>query len=1148
MFLRVMLLVIIAPIGGHSGGILSVPSGSSNYVRLVEIRTASRGGDGAEGADARAEVPLWQERRRRLTAEAEKSNDPELLRRWAESEDAFGSGAAAWQRFSESAPAAERQAALRRGFIASLRDGDPKIAAWFVERMDKRPVAAPVAGAATGSLSIVPGGVRALAFVAHGKPGVPAEFLLNYSRTIAEQESSPNASQVAAYRDSLDDYFRKLAEFRRFGQSKSGETVIRLAVAGKEERRHASQVLQYMGYRFRTSKKGITVEAGTKGDQGRRQGILAALGVDEVEMVRALEAGEPFEITIRDQEVPMLFDEATWAREYSTERVSIVQLLSRTPRLAKVYAGLAAAGPRSAHFLVSAFGIRQLADRYAARLFLYGSALGVAEAGSGKPERMLVPGGDGALNVWRTLAGVSPEDPLPFIKTLMTRDEGRLLAWYQFVGQLTRPRQQFFTGSPERAQAFYALFKDAPELAMGVDRRLRETPVLDFLRQIPLNNDGSVAFPGGPQVWQVAKGTSDTAQLQRLTRRMERAKPADEDEILTRLMRQKYEIHRQQRSQASNFVAVARIEAARRQPLTAMEALLLTQQFSRAEGTYPYFMTLTTLGEPEFRSFFAFADAMAGQSDRDRHLAAGLFHSTTKLLCLLVEAGHLDATAAGKLFGRLCDALTRTGSRGAWASEVAALVEEALGKPGSAGENLRTALYGPETEGAPLGGRMILISAIRRREMKRNLEFQKIPDLDQMLLLIQQASALESASGADAAKLAAAIGEGWSRIPAPERPKHTTLEGDAKDVLAEYAPKEIAQICRETQRKASAKKPNPQDMGRASRALLEHLAAPLQLALTGIVYAHYLRPLDLTASEDPWLVRKHQFTSWIGSPERFGPFDAAEFHVESSGLGSYGTGSLAGMSSMIARVAVAGHEAGGDFGEHVFGSQVASIRSSQLRRLTESDLRLLHLRVLLGREWVLECLLDRRLRPPIETALTGRVAAARTAALFGGLAAHDWASIDDNLSLSDLHWLGESAMRLPEALRWPSPVWKAIAEVSRFASVERLDLLGPVVPDETGSYAPMLVPLPPYEDFEKKLFPARVGDRLGEFKLNVALLADKEGLAPALLEVLTEPLLERIMTGLEMSDSHDWASVLRAYRSVSAEMVEGLRLNERGSQ
>ena len=72
--------------------------------------------------------------------------------------------------------------------------------------------------------------------------------------------------------------------------------------------------------------------------------------------------------------------------------------------------------------------------------------------------------------------------------------------------------------------------------------------------------------------------------------------------------------------------------------------------------------------------------------------------------------------------------------------------------------------------------------------MKRNLEFQKIPDLDQMLLLIQQASALESASGADAAKLAAAIGEGWSRIPAPERPKHTTLEGDAKDVLAEYAP------------------------------------------------------------------------------------------------------------------------------------------------------------------------------------------------------------------------------------------------------------------------------------------------------------------------------------------------------------------------
>jgi tetratricopeptide (TPR) repeat protein len=1129
--------------GGHLA-ITRIHSAAGRWNEL--LGTASRGVEvlpdlaGLHQARARAlwAMNRWQERRRHLREAAARLDDPEVIRLAAEAEDTFGSGTALWRRFAEAQSASLPVAALQRGWVTAVRDGHARDSAWFYERFEKPPVPRLTPGSKSVAMAVIPGGMRALAYAAKSKLGAPEEFLLDYSRALAQHQDTVNQDLASAYRDALEDYFRKLAGLRAKGVTRDGRTVITLAVGTKKEKQQTRDILNFLGYRFRDSRRGISVEAGGKEQHGRRQGLLAALQVDEVVMVESLESGRTFTIEVADESVPVLLDPEMWLKQFGASPFGIAGLLARSPDAAKVYAGLASAGPRAAHFTASAVGLKQLAERYADRLFFFGSALTLTSVGGA--ERMSAPGGDAAEPIWRSLAGASINDPLSFIRNLVTRDDGRVLAWYHALLQMTPARQRFFTGSPDRARAFYKLFSDAPELRQGVDRRARATPVIDFLRQIPLDEEGSVVFPGDPTVWQVARGQSGLRQVDRLAKRMARARPADEDEILTRIARQTYSAGQVRHTMTANFMSLVRIDQSRAEPLTPEEALLLTQQYAEHSGVYPYFTILTGLNDQDFRAFFSFSAIVRNYSKQEAQLALGYFHSLTKLLCLLSQAGQLSPAEAARLFNLLCAALAATRSPGEMAQGAGAVLDELAGAAPGALERIEAALYGPADVFNGPQGRPISPGALRRRQFRQLLEAQKIPDLDAVRLVLNNAAAIRKAPPAEAGALAKSVAAQAASLPVLEFPKKAGISGAEKDAIEVYSPGGIANICRELQREAASRKPNTRDFEKGSGQLLDRLSPLLQLSLTGVIYAHYLRPSDLAAVEDPWLVRKHQFFAVRREVDIRELFEPSAFEGQSTGLGSFASGTLANFAQTAAKITVAGRPEGGRFGAFVFEAQIDALRSSLLARLSEADLRRLHLLCLLGREWVIHSAVNPGHAPALDAALAGLVSPSRKLALQRSLAAQTFDQIDDSLTLSDLFWLGQTAARLPEDSRWASPLWTALEAADAAARPDGLDPLGPVASVETGRDVPSLVPLPPYEDYEMQMFPNRMASRVAEFKLYAAVLVDRHGLPAPLLEVLTEPLLERIMAELDMADMRDWRSVHRRMREADLAMLESV--------
>jgi hypothetical protein len=104
------------------------------------------------------------------------------------------------------------------------------------------------------------------------------------------------------------------------------------------------------------------------------------------------------------------------------------------------------------------------------------------------------------------MAAASPANPGPFFRALLDKDDGRLLSFYATLAQLDLVHQQFFMRNASRTSKFYELYRQSRELARGAGKESLETGFFDVLREVPLDADGSVQFPGSPELWLVAKG------------------------------------------------------------------------------------------------------------------------------------------------------------------------------------------------------------------------------------------------------------------------------------------------------------------------------------------------------------------------------------------------------------------------------------------------------------------------------------------------------------------------------------------------------------------------------------------------------------------------------------------------------------------
>jgi tetratricopeptide (TPR) repeat protein len=1080
--------------------------------------------------------------RRTLRQAVPSVSDGSLLARLAEIEDRGGTNAAVYyQKLAEmsdsSADQAQRTAALERGRDAALRDADGERAKWFQDRLPPDPAGSVATRPRTGT-TMIPGGLSALGFIARSRTSSPDRFLVEYARTVVRNLSS--GKKVADdYVSDITEHFRRVTELAAFGTRNGDHVTVTLNVRDKNGQRNAEKILNLLGWKMQTNKQGVKLTPAEKGSRAEHHETASALAINEIGMQEALEADKPFSFDIPYETATVVLGEEDWRTQfYSGKKYlgGLAEALVNDQELAEVYVGVGQMDPRTAETLAAGVSLKKLADDYSGQLLRFSSAMAVERG------RVAVPGGIAAVPLWTALVRANPNQPGPFFRALLSRDNGKLLAFYAAVGSLDIRHQLFFTRTPSRLAKFYDLFKDAPETQRSASRFIQAGTFVAFLAELPLDEDGNIDFPGSPEVWMVAKGQSQSvAKLMKKVKRT--AAPEIEDEILLRLARTKYKADRAEHSELDNFLAVLHIDAHRTDPLDEGSALTLAQHYDENEAAYPYFAALPGLEQKHFDQFFAMSDKLSSLDDSDKNAALASVNSLIKILCLASQAGTLNEKQAAELFGKIVERFQQATSVAAQTTLSIELAREILERAGAPKVDpdsaMRDMLLGASSPGVVILGKTVTVDSakLRRSQYDQVLELQKVPSLATVLALFDAARQVGAGKGELSGPIGVLESKAGGLFPV-EVPKTKGLKDKERDLIAGFDPKRLQEIVKDLRDKVAKKKINPKDLEKLSQEYLDEMNAPVRWALEGIVYAYYLSPDDLVVSEDPLLLRKHQF--WITPTGGVKPrlHEPAEVNVSSERAGSYFSGGFASFGDAAGQAAAQSAKLGGEHGQAIVGKQMAALRATDWSKLQDEDLRLLSLKVAVAREWIVRAASRADVQTGLFESSLGLLSLTRRANLVEALAETDWNAVWSSVTLSDLYFLGDRYLERYKTDPWQSPATRALRQVAAHNDGSRLAWLGPEFDDLFLCSHPHLRTAPPYEDLEKEVLPGKVAERSAEFKLYLAVVADRSGIPASALGSLAEPAARFVFKRLQLTDIYDWRSTLAAYASLDAQILE----------
>lgn len=1075
--------------------------------------------------------------RRLLMENGAARNNARWLERRTQLEDWYGAGGAESYAASldlltaSHAPQPQVVDLCRRGLAVAIRDEKLKQAQVFADKLAECGDNAGAALLKTRATDAVketdlPGGVEAFQFLLFGGGRArPDKILTDAARALlaaAGAGSDKKDWQAAGLK--IHEYFQRVSTLAVLGTPKAGKIEIQLTLANKPGKQRTEKVFSILGLKLKQGKEGPTVLAASGEKQTKKQDTVSALAIDDQEIQDTLAAGKTYVLELSMDKVPAFPAEELWQQAfYAHEKYpgGLAEAFVTDVRIPRLYLALNTMDRTAAVALLQLYPLRGLAERYSLPLSLFSSALAI------RGKRAEVPGGKGAENVWQALVGQSPAQPAEFFQTLLGKDDGRLIAFFYTLSQLDSLHQKFFTRSPERTKRFYALFRETPEMQHGGESRIGQSSFLDFMRNIPLNDDGSVDFPGSPEVWMVAKGRNVSgSSVGKMTRKMKKtAVPDDEDQILTRLATTGYKAQNRQTSELANFIAVTQVDEQRDTPLSVEAALLLAQGYGEYRGLFPYFAELGDLEAADYQSAFGFAQKLNGVDEALQNIRLGEFQSALAMLGLARESGLVPGQKIVAAYRAILARYLAAGDGASWAAASLSAIDDLCKLTGEK-EDMRDAAIRTLLIGANPG-------AAREKSFEQVLALQKVPSLD---ALSKMRSALSKANNDPRAP--DEIERQLSTLTALPTPKAWKVTGSQKKCLDLYetakAESSLAKL-----RERLGKKRYPADVERFANQMLGELEPWVELAMVGRVYARFLDSSDMLVSEDSMLLRKHQFLSLAPRTAAIERFPVPALFASSAGAGSYFTGGLAGFSMPAGEARAMGNHIGAGADMAISRAVLASVRATDWRPLTPAALLSFGATVRLAREWIVASASSAEMRDALETQTRGILSINRRNSLLDALDRHDWPGVWRSVSVSDLHFLGDSLLEQTPSNLWSS---RPLAAMRAAAGHEHeADLLGPVAPDLSGCGQPRLRRYEPYEEYQRHFMPDRLGQRLAELKLYLAWMADAAAWPPEKLPAVCQPAADLYLHKLQMHDAWDWEAALEAFRSLTPEEIEALQ-------
>ena len=1095
----------------------------------------------------------------------------EVLDRLARVRDVFGYRAAeAYESLvevleAEQASPDRLERVLERGLLVALRDADRARAASMSARLQRLgrgdiPAIDPIAGTTSKKgLLVVPGGVRGLARAAGLREDTPPETFVSdfVSHLIRRTYGKAGAGYVQALRY----YFDSVAALRSRARSKKLEFQILLETGNESRLRKTREALALLGWTIKRSEGRLRVELGTDELAALRQTFSSALGVDEMEMKSQLEAGASYRLTFSDQAVPIIFEERFWLRRFFDGNRPVGGLLrafAENIHSARLYAGLAAMNDEARRLVVDTYTSRELLEVHPNSLLAYSSALSV------RGGELLLPGGTGAAPAWESLLGTRTDRPKRFVRRLFSQDKGKPLALYHTLINLPEENQRFFTSSPGRLAKFYAAFPFTG--SEEAKRRIvnHRVPFRNLVRELPLDGQGRVRFPGSARVWSVSHGWSggpdEIPRSEGLA--APTVSPEAEDEILLRLPLEEYQFGMKKYSMVENFLAAVHLERHWDRPMAEEAALLLSRHYPKYREIFPYLASLPRPSTQQLQLFFQAARNVEEVDLASLNDTLGLFHGLLQTLVLLSENRALDQSEIASILDafsqRFADARTEADFTGATVAILRRL-EQRLPLPPPPAESEsssyprsnagRLKILGPQPAGidgklmAALGGRSgrvefesngrratIDAGSINRKRIEEVLRLQRVPSLTGLLELYDAAQAVRG--NRDQTVLDTFrrnLGELHELEQQLENQLTDAQRGNALFLQRGRTSKWVRQLNNAI---VNGNRGNRSDaVPELSQEVVGHLDGSFKDALVGWVYAYYFSPRDLVVAEDPLLTRKHQFHVTLGSGGRY-YWPPASRQTLRRQTGNYLRGPLCQIATLTGEIGLVKAEAGESIGtdpvvEGFAAAQLSGVRSLPWSHLNPLSMHLVALKIRLAREFLARSALQPEMQQDVAQIVEGLLGPTRRAQLLESVATRELEGISALLSSSDLYYLGNRLWDEKQAAHLGNgPVREALERASTLVpSHQDRFFAGSELGDR--SYCKRLPP-PPYEEYNNSLLTHHLSRRLGHFMLTLAESADRSGLPLEALALVAEPAVRHLALNAQMNNSADWRGALRA--------------------
>jgi hypothetical protein len=1080
---------------------------------------------------------------RRILLEASGAAGDELLGRLVTMQDAHGEGAAEiYARLADSPLLGpdKRLAALERGFEVALRDEDMAQARRVAGLLDAEGhpefERVTLEEPSYTSVAMIPGGRDALAFIALAKAGNSEQkFLAEFSRALLANVCTGVCFGEDEYKKTLETYFTTVSQLEALGTRDHDRVSITIARGNPDDNRRTEKVLGLLGVDLRTENGVSRLQQGVKPRQVKKQDLVSALDIDLIGMEKALQAGKPYMLEIRDEPVEIYPNARVWKDAFPGRfDEGFAQMLVRHPQVARLYASVSEIDAHTLETLFGGVSPAEFTTRYADELARFGPAFAVNGSSA------VVPGGPRAASVWKELVGVSPDQPGLFFRALLSNPP--LLAFFYAVSELDGAHQAFFTANPRRALRFYTLSKGLTEERDYHKNLAMDSTFSRFLRSVPLDENGHVNFPGSARVWMVAKGAhSDERHISVLEKRASAtAAPAMEEAILSHLAETRYDAQGFTRSELDNFLAVSRLNAHLKEPMDEESALLLAQNYSECWPLYVYFSDLPGVNNIGLKNYFSILDQIRQKPKLIQNLEMGQLYSLLAWVSILGRNLTIPQEKVASLFSQVGEAMQSAVGQGQAAVTSLDLARSIVNACGSSGdENLDEGIRHCMLRGWSHS------DAGRADDFDRVLALQKAPSLADLQSMAAAAQRILSALQAEHSHRDAVpealradaqqILEAAAHLPIVEIPRIRRIPSREREAIDLYRPEAIREQARQLNDILGGGHPDFKAARKAADELLAALRPQVTAALAAPVYAYYLRSTDLIVSEDPLLLRKHRYVDYVVPLGGRQVVERAEFTPSSDGVGSHFVGGFGNFALIAGHAAAAGFHRGSKGAEGMLAAEIAAIRSVPWDRLREADQRLATLRILAGREWIVRSASDPHYLEALEAATLGVLALGRRADLLNSIADRDWNSVWKSVPLPDLYTLGSEISRYSLPRADSSPVLTELRALESSGRARNIDYLGhiPYLADGCG-HLHMAVDAP-YEEYARRLMEEDLAERTADFKLYLAVRADHAGVEPSELGRVAEKLAARAFAASQLIDYHDWRSLFAAYSSISTQ-------------